>query len=609
MVGMIGVMCMTLSGCGESDDRSADPVKAAENHDDEGTVVVDATDHASPLEEIVDDSADRFSASVAATFRGLDTSPIPMPKRPASSLKAVTSDEAWKTPLNLSRFHAEQFQGKKRISRIADTVAGLIEAGEFQQAAELALLLPNEGIDSLLLRIVRMAAGEDEAADPEWLLKVSRWIGEPESRSLATSKVAQILARAGKRSEASEAIREARVLIKDDPGIGALISVATAQQAMDDKQLALSATQLASQLIRAKKSAIMYGQSLIGIGRVLVRAGELERVKFLTGPEDSLWNKTVAADQRADLAVMMAEEGELKAALAWIARFPAGDTPAKQKRQEAYAKIAIGLVKQGDLEKAKRVMSLSVQEFRLSFMSSRYKSEMAIALAETGKIEDAVSISRQRGCGSKSVLLAISDAQWEGGQEEEARETLRRADKAGGEFGGFFTKKHQELQTLAIAYAKTGLREPAAETLRSAVEAANEYKKSEGARRSKESVVTERLLEMLPTAVIVADQELTDDILERAIRMARNASMLHLAAVKLVETGFHELAMELVGQMEGPDKKRTAIRSMARSLTRVADPESFRRFVGPGQTRPLKRDFTPDEQRFAKQLVTALSAD
>ncbi len=581
---------------------------AADTDFTKGTARASAADtDSSSLLDGVDGSRGNVTGLVDLAFRGLDASPVPMPKRPASRLKAVPQNEAWKTPLKLARFHADQFQGKARASRLTGTATALVRGGEFEKATELALLLPGADVDSVLLQVVRNASEKGDSVDPKWLLKVARWIENPARRALATLEVATTLAKSGDQAGALEAIRESRVLVKEKPGIGVLSEIAMAQLAVDKKQEALAATQLALSLIRAEKNDLFYGRSYQRIGRVFVRAGELQKVKRLTGAENSLSEKTVAGMLRVDLAVMMAEEGELTAALEWIGQFPDGDTPEKQKKQKAYGKIAIGLAGKGDLKQAMQVMSLAERQLRFSFTAASMKGDMAIAMATAGKIQEALKLSRLRGVGSKKVLLAISAAQWDAGQKTEARETLARAEKAG---EGVFvlTKEHQTLQTMAIAYSETGQKELAVAKLKAAVEAANDYKKNQYTRRSKEHVVAERLLDMLPTVVLAGDQKMTEDIVQQAVTMAKKVSSLEMAATKLVEAELYQQALEVAGMIEKAEKKRSAILGMALSLTRTSDPDEYRRF-GPANAEPLKNEFTAEEQAFAKQLVTAMSGD
>ena len=556
---------------------------------------------------------------------------VPMPKRPPSRLKAVPQKEAWKTPLKLARFHADQFQGKARASRLTDTATALVQGGEFEKATELALLLPDGNVDSVLLQVVRNASEKGDSVDPKWLLKVARWIKDPVRRARATLEVAKTLAKSGDRDgaveairesrvlvevaktlaksgdrdEAVEAIRESRVLVKEEPEIGVLSEIAMAELAVDKKQEALVAAQLALGRIRAEKNDLFYGRFYQQIGRVFVRAGKPQEVKRLPRAGNSLFARSVAGRLRVDLAVMMAEEGELAAALEWIGQFPAGNTPEKQKKQEAYGKIAIGLAGKGDLKQAMQVMSLAEQQLRFSFTTASMKGDMAIAMATAGKIQDALKLSRLRGVGSKKVLLAISAAQWDAGQKAEARETLARAEKAGEGADSLFTKEHQTLQTMAIAYAKTGQKELAVAKIKAAVEAANDYEKNQYTRRSKEHVVAERLLDMLPTLVLAGDQKQTEDTLQRAVTMAKKVSSLKMAATKLVEAKLYQRALEVAGMIEKAEKKRSVILEMALSLTRTSDPDEYRRF-GPAKAASLKNEFTAEEQAFAKTLVAAV---
>ena len=600
----IGTICCVLFGCDGSDD-------GVHGHHD-----VAHETKAGPGEAPNSESAKGTARTSDAAFRGLDASPVPMPKRPASRLKAVPQNEAWKTPLQLARFHADQFLGKARTSHLTGTATALVRGGEFEKATELALLLPRRvtlnpqwrtgaDVDSMLLQVVRNASEKGDSVDSKWLLKVARWIENPARRALATLEVATTLAKSGDQEGALEAIRESRVLVKDDPSIRILPRIAMAQLMVDRKQEALATARLAFNRIRAKKSDIMYSMSYQRIGQVFVRAGELQEVKRVPTAGGSRFDQATAGSLRVDLAVMMAEEGELTAALEWIGQFPDGDTPEKQNKQKAYGTIAIGLAGKGDLKQAMQVMSLAERQLRFSFTTASMKGDMAIAMATAGKIQEALKLSRLRGVGSKKVLLAISAAQWDAGQKVEARETLARAEKAGEGADGLFTKEHQTLLTMAIAYAKTGQKELAVAKIKAAVEAANDYEKNQFTRRSKEHVVAERLLDILPTVVLAGDQKLTEDIVQQAVAMAKKASSLQMAATKLVEAELYQQALKVVGMMEEAEKKRSAILGMALSLTRTSDPDEFRRF-GPAKATSLKNEFTAEEQAFAKTLVTAV---
>ena len=588
----IGTICCVLFGCDGSDD-------GVHGHHD-----VAHETKAGPGEAPNSESAKGTARTSDAAFRGLDASPVPMPKRPASRLKAVPQNEAWKTPLQLARFHAEQFQGKARTKHLTGTATALVRGGEFEKATELALLLPEGNVDSVLLQVVRKASEKGDSVDSKWLLKVARWIENPARRALATLEVATTLAKSGDRDGALEAIRESRVLVKEKPGIGVLSEIAIAQLAVDKKQEALAAARLALSLIRAEKNDLFYGKSYQRIGQVFVRAGELQEVKRLPKSGGGLFEQATAGSLRVDLAVMMADEGELTSSLEWIGQFPLGDTPKKQNKEKAYGKIAISLALQGDLKQAVQVMKLASQQLAIPWSTVHMKSEMAIAMVSAGKVQEALEFSRQRGVGTREVLLAISAAQWDAEQKVEARETLARAEKAGEGADSFFTKEHQTLQTMAIAYAKTGQKELAVAKIKAAVEAANDYEKNQFTQRSKEHVVAERLLDMLPT-VVLADQKLTEDIVQQAVAMARKASSLQMAATKLVEAELYQQALKVVGMMEEAEKKRSAILGMALSLTRTSDPDEFRRF-GPAKATSLKNEFTAEEQAFAKTLVTAV---
>ena len=367
----------------------------------------------------------------ASVFSGLDASIIPMPKRPASRLKAVPHNEAWKTPFQLARFHADHFQGKTKTNHLAETAKALVQGEEFETATELALLLPDRSADFTLRHVVRNAVRKGNSVDSGWLLKVARWIRNPEGRAFATLQVATMLAKSDAREAALDSIRESMGLIKERPRIGVLAEVALAQLLVDKKEEALATARLAVRLIRAKNSDILYSSSYQRIGQVFVRAGELQEVKRLPKSGGNLFTQSTAGRLRVTLAVMMADEGELASSLEWIGQFPRGDTPKKQNKQAAYGKIAVSLARQGELKQAMQVMSLAERQLRFSFTTASMKGDMAIAMATAGKIQDALKLSRLRGVGSKKVLLAISAAQWDSGQKSEARETLARAEKAG----------------------------------------------------------------------------------------------------------------------------------------------------------------------------------
>ena len=598
-----GMTCVFLLGCDGSGDGEDGHHAVAAKEDYVKDLSAQSAEGEESPSAIVDGQVED-TALATSVFSGLDASVIPMPKRPASQLKAISHKDAWTTPLQLARFHAGQFPEKTKTKHLNAAAKALVHAGEFESATELALLLPDRSADQVLQQVVRNAATKGNSVDSGWLLKVARWIRNPEARAFATLEVATMLATSDAPEAALDLIREAMGLIKKRPRIGVLSEVALALMLVDKKERALETARLALSLVRAKKSDILYSSSYRRIGQVFVRAGELQEVRRLPKSGGGLFAQATAGSLRVDLAVMMADEGELSSSLEWIGQFPLGDTPKKQNKEEAYGKIAISLARQGDLKQAVQVMNLASQQLSISLSTANMKGEMAIAMASAGKVQEALKYSRQRGVGNREVLLAIAAAQMEAGQKAEAQKTVARAQDAGGGVLGFMSREHESLQAVAMAYINTGQKELAVETLQKAVAQANDYKETKYSRRKKELVVAERLLKMLPTIAMAGDQKQTEDTLQRAITLLTKVSGLSKAAATLVELGMFQRALKIAEMIQEPARKRAAILAMVRSLTRA----SGAHMVRTGRTAPLalKKEFSDAELAFAKQLVNAV---
>ena len=96
---------------------------------------------------------------------------------------------------------------------------------------------------------------------------------------------------------------------------------------MDEKQRAVETCKQALKWVRANKNSFSNAGDYKSIARILVRAGEIKQVKGLVQSDGSMFGNTVRASTRKDIAVIMAEEGELEAALEWIGQFPVNGTP------------------------------------------------------------------------------------------------------------------------------------------------------------------------------------------------------------------------------------------------------------------------------------------
>ena len=530
---------------------------------------------------------------------------IQKPARPASKLKEVKAEEAWKTPLNLALFTAQQYKGERGYEgKIQAVVFALVESGELGQATEVALLFPSEAGDEALARVVRAAA---ESGDAGQAFKVAQWIDEPPARARALCQAAMAQVKAGDKKAALTTIRQAEGLarkISQKQKARVLIGIAEAKTSVGEKQPAVVACEQALKLLRAENNDLWHARSYERIARVFIGAGEIQKTKGIIKSGNSLWDKTVAAGQRKDIAVIMAEEGELEAALEWIGKFPVNGTPDQQKKDEAHSEIAMALARQGKTKRAMEVMN----RVKIRMFSWRMDlGELAGAMAEAGKLKEAMEVIQQtRGGANEETLRIIAKAQLAAGQKEQALETLKQAEQKVEKSSNMFVIKHVALKTKAIAHAEAGEKEKAVVKLKAAVEAANVYEKNKYTTSSKEHTISTRLMEIMPAAIKVGDQELTTAILNQAVELAQKASTLHIAAQKIVQAGLYQQAMETVRLIEDAEQKKSAMRLMAEALAMIPDPSRYRQFGMRINYAPMKKDFTPEEQKFAKQLVKAL---
>ena len=524
----------------------------------------------------------------------------PTPAKRSSGLKPVTKNEAWMSPLNLARYHADHFDETTRIELLADTAKAQMLSSDFEMAVELALLLPAKQQDMVLRGVIREALAENAVLEPTWLLMVARWIESPRLRAYATLQLAASLVKSGNRKDALELITEVQLLIKDQPDIGVLTEMALVELSLEQKRQALATGELALRLIRAEDNDLFNNNSFQKLGRLYVRAGEVHKVKQLLGSENDLWDKSVVGGLRVDLAVMIAEEGELAEALKWIDTFSERDTPDKQRKQKAFGGIALKLAENGKLREAMQIIGKAKGLLSLPWSMSDVERDIAIATAESGNIEGALKLAQQRQIASRNVFLAIAAAQWEAGLKTEARQSLNKAAQFDGTT--FFRGKHQTLQTLALAYLNTEQNELAITTLKAAMESAYEYESNRYSNKSKELVIAERLLNMLPAFVMTGDQKEIQALTQRASTMVQAPEMV---ASKLVEAGLYTQAMEIVDTLNEPVKKRSVLLTITKGFSREHKSDQYGNSSSVTAS-ALKNKFTADEQDFAKALITAL---
>jgi len=539
---------------------------------------------------------------------------IQKPDRPASKLKEVKANEAWKTPLNLALFITQQHKGKSSYwNHHNRLVIALVEAGEFKQATQVALLFPG-GSGAFALGYVAKATAE--SGDTIQASKVAQWIEPPSDRAIALCHAATAQFKAGDKPPALVKIRQAEELARKIPQkqkASVLIAIASAQSWMDEKQRAVETCKQALKWVRANKNSFSNAGDYKSIARILVRAGEIKQVKGLVQSDGSMFGNTVSASTRKDIAVIMAEEGELEAALEWIGQFPVNGTPDKQKQDAAYSEIAIALATKGQIERATQVMN----RCKIRMFSWRMElGRLAAVMAKAGKIKEALEvIQKTRGVSNEETLRAIASAQVEAGQKDQALETLKQAEKAVEKSSGMFMKKHDALKNLAVAYAEAGEKEQAVAKLKQAVEAAKVYEKNQFSSTSKESTIAMRLMDLLPAVINVADKDLKLTILKQVVDLAQGiedanekANTLSRISHRLTQAGQYKQAMETVQLIEAAERKKSAMQGLARVLPVFPETNMRLRHINFIDIKRMKKSFTPEEQEFAKKLVDAIQA-
>ena len=527
------------------------------------------------------------------------------PSRPASKLANVKTDDAWKTPLNLARFTVQQKTIKRWFNEaLHDLVIALVKSGELEQAAEVALLFPSGSGNSAMSYLVEMAA---ESGDIALALKVAQWIEPPHGRAIAHCQVATAQAKAGDKSEALATIQQAERLARGLPNEkkpGVLVALALAKVAAGDKRQAVAVGEQAVESIRAEKNDIWYGNYYNRIARMMVRAGEIQKAKAITQSGKGMWDKAVGGRQRKEIAVIMAEEGELEEALEWISQFPVSDTPEQQKKDGAYTDIAMMLAKQGNPKRAMEVMN-RVKIRIVGWPQDLVK--LAAAMAESGELDEAMKLFQQnRSAADNDTLRILATAHFAAGQKEQALQLLKQATQKAEEGGLFQGPKHVALETVALAYLEAGEHALAATVLKKAVAAARVFKKNKYVHSTKESAVSKRLLDLISTAIKVGDKELTTAIIDEALGLAREGKVYTSTAEKLVVLQDYRRAMEIARLHENDKSLKSAMTQMAKELTRKEVPRSWDARIG---VSALKKSFTSEEQAFAKQLVESMRGE
>ena len=535
------------------------------------------------------------------------SSPMSAPKRPASKLVEVKADEAWKTPLNLARFSLQQFKEKRWLNkRLHELVTALVKSGQLEQAEEVVLLLSASGSgDRAMLNLVQAVA---KSGDVKPALRVARWIESAPLRVHALCRAAKAQAKAGNKKGGLATVKEASgVMLRVDQKEKAspLISIAEAQMSMGKQREAVATCEQALKQVHALKNNFISREYYKRIGAVLIEAGEIQKTKQMIQFGNDLMGQAMSGSARKDIAVLMAEKGELEAALEWVGQFPTNDTPKQQKKDGAYTDIAIMLAKQGKPKRAMEVMNRV--KIRIGWRQDLGK--LAGAMAEGGRLEEAMKLLQQhRGVAGEETLQILATAHFATGQKEQALQFLQQATQAA-EKGGFFQfRKHVSLETVALAYVEA--REPAlaAAVLKKAVEAARVYEKNKYS-SSKESTVSKRLLDLISTAHKVGDKVLTTAIMDEAIGLAKEGRVYTTTAVKLVVLHDYQRAMEIARLNENDKNRKSAMTQMAEELTRKGVPRSSDVIIGVYKVSTLKKSFTAEEQAFAKQLVEAMEGE
>ncbi len=538
------------------------------------------------------------------------------PSRPASKLKEVKAADAGKTPLNLALFFLQQEKGKRRYGdAVARLVVALVEAGDQESAAEVALLA-SEGQGTMgLVYLVKNAA---EAGDVALALKVAQWIGPAGDRAVALCQVAKAQAKEGNSAAAMATLQKARGLARNIPQnetANVLIEIASALLAAGQKQQAVTTGAQALKSIRADKNGFRNASRYKRLARVLVGAGEIQKAKGLIRPGKDMFTRTLNASARTDIAVIMAEEGEVAFALEWVKRFPGRSD---QKKAEAYGKIAEGLAEKGKFEEALEVLKNDKSMFS---SKSQAMGDIAVEMARAGKIDEALALVPQMrgGMAKEPALRAIASAQVKAGQKEAALATLKLADEAADQVADMFRPKREVLIASAFGYAEAGDKEMAAEKLKeAAAEAMNVNEKHIPNFMVKDQFLASRLREVRKAMNQIGDETGAAALLKQELGLAegikdplRQALALSATADSLANLGEYQQSWETIQKITNDAQRKKKTKTRAKWFAYTSEKYyghygTMDRGVGISR---LKKSFTPEEQAFVKQLVEAMEGE
>jgi len=533
------------------------------------------------------------------------------PSRPASKLTEVQAADAGKSPLNLSLFLLQNKKGERGYDyAVAKLAVAVAESGDLDTATQVALISPKgRGTVGLVYLVIKAA----EAGDAATALKVAQWIEPEGERAVALCRAATAQAKGGNPAAALATIKKAEGLARNlsqKDKANALIEIATAQLAAGKKQQAVATCNQALKAVQANRNGFENANAYERLAPVLVGAGEIQTVKEMIQPGKDMFSRTLNASARTSIAAIMAESGEVEAALEWVGQFPARDN---QKKAEAYGNIAKALAKKGKFNEALEVLKNDKSMFS---SKSDAMGDIAEGLAKAGKIKEAQALVSQirGGMAQEPALRAIASAQVAAGQKEEALATLKQADEAADKVADLFRPKLDVLVESALGLAEAGEKELAVAKLKEASEEALKVDEKKIPNiTEKGQFLAMRLRKVRQAMIKIGDQEGAAGLLKQELEWvqgiknaSRKASSMRAIATTLVRAGDFEQAMEIIQMIDDVEKRKNEIRVTAELLAKTGRSGHFQMRV---DITCLKKSFTPEEQAFAKQLVEAMQGE
>tara|TARA_A100001037_G_C15133979_1_gene630105 strand:+ start:239 stop:1966 length:1728 start_codon:yes stop_codon:yes gene_type:complete len=530
------------------------------------------------------------------------------PSRPASNLKEVQAVDAGKTPLNLSLFLLQEKKGERGYDYAVATLAvAVAESGDLDAASQVALLSPKGRGTVGLVYLVKKAA---EAGDAATALKVAQWIEPEGDRAVALGRAATAQAKGGNPAAALATIQKAERLIRNlsqKDKAKALIEIATAQLAAGKKQQAVATCDQAVQAVQANQNGFENAKYYPRLARVLVGAGETQKAKEMIQPGNNMMARSLNASARTSIAAIMAEAGEVEAALEWVGQFPARDN---QKKAEAYGNIAKALAKKGKFKEALEVLKNDKSMFS---SKSDAMGDIAEGLAKTGKIKEAQALVSQirGGMAQEPALRAIASAQVAAGNKEAALETLKQADEAADKVADIFRPKWEVLVASALGLAEAGEKELAMAKLKEAAEEVMKGMKLDI--REKKRFYASGLSQVRESMSKIGDHEGAAALLKKVLELvkeikdtSKKTRALNIIESSLSRAGDFKGAMKMIQLMEDAEERKDQMRIMAESLAKTDRRGHFEMTI---DITCLKKSFTAEEQAFAKQLVEAMQGE